>query len=54
MTPKLLKFGKKCALSAVIYDLRSETTDKSASARTDCHIDTLIDAADSLISKITN
>jgi hypothetical protein len=54
MTPKLLKFGKKCALSAAVYDLRTETTDHSASVRTDCAIDTLIDAADQLIVKLAS
>lgn len=53
MAPKLLKFGNKCALSAAIFDLRSETTDRSASARTDCAIEALIDAADELIQKLS-
>jgi len=54
MTPKVLKFGEKCALSAAIYDLRTETTDRSAAVRTKCATDALLDAADKLIRKLAN
>ena len=42
LATKLLKVGKQCALTALLYDLKTEATDRAASVRTGCTEDALL------------
>jgi hypothetical protein len=52
LTSKVLRVGKSCALSGSIFDLRTESTDRSAAVRTSCSVDALLDASDQLLEKL--
>jgi hypothetical protein len=36
LATKLLKVGEQCAITSILYDLRTETTDAAASVNTNC------------------
>jgi hypothetical protein len=44
LTTKLLRVGTRCAVTAVLYDLKTETTDHAATLDTTCAEDALLDA----------
>ena len=46
LSTKILRVGKRCAITSSLFDLRSETAEQSALARTDCDEDSLMDAMD--------
>jgi hypothetical protein len=48
LATKLLRVGTKCAITGVLFDLRSETTDRSTTVRTECSDDALMDGMDQL------
>jgi hypothetical protein len=50
---QLLQIGKTCVITSTIYDLRSETTDRSVSAKTDCSDDSLVGAIDQIVGQLT-
>jgi hypothetical protein len=45
LSSKLLRVGERCALTSVIYDLRTETTEAAASVDTACSVEALLGAA---------
>ncbi|MCA9556588.1 MAG: hypothetical protein KC933_41580, partial [Myxococcales bacterium] len=52
LSTKLLQIGAQCAISATLSDLRSETTDESATVRTDCSSDAVLDGIDRLVEAL--
>ena len=53
LSTKLLRVGGKCALAAKLFDLKSETAEKAATARTDCSDDALMGAVDVIVKGLT-
>lgn len=49
---KLLKLGDRCALTATLFDLRTEATEAAATTRTSCVGGALIDAVDDLVTQL--
>ncbi len=52
LSTKLLRIGSKCAITATLYDLRTETAEKSALHRSNCHVDSLLDAMDVIATQL--
>ena len=46
LSTKILKVGKRCAISSILYDFKTETAEQSALVRTDCDEDSLLDCMD--------
>lgn len=46
LSTKILKVGKRCAISSILYDFKTETAETSALVRTDCDEDSLMDCMD--------
>jgi hypothetical protein len=44
LATKLLRVSNRCALTAVLYDLRTETTETAASVDTECSVEALLGA----------
>ncbi len=51
---KLLRIGKVCALTATLFDLRTEAADAAASTRTDCKEASLMDAVDRIVHQLVD
>jgi hypothetical protein len=49
----LLQVGKRCAITANLYDLKSETAEKGAMVNTGCGQDELLDAMHELVEQLT-
>jgi hypothetical protein len=43
LATKILRIGNKCALTSILYDLKTETTEKAASVDTGCSDEALMD-----------
>ena len=52
LSVQVLRVGSQCALSASLFDLRTETTSQAASTRTGCSPDVLMDAVDVVATKL--
>jgi hypothetical protein len=52
LSTKLLQVGRKCAISSVLYDLKTETAEKAASVDTDCSDDALMGGMAETASKL--
>ncbi|MCA9554229.1 MAG: hypothetical protein KC933_29610, partial [Myxococcales bacterium] len=52
LSTKLLRIGEQCATSVTLSDLRSETTDDSATVRTACGDDAVLDGIDRLVEAL--
>lgn len=52
LAAKLLRVGSRCAMTAELFDLVSETTDRAASVKTDCTADALFGAIDELVGQL--
>ncbi len=52
LAAKLLRVGGRCAMTAALVDLRTETTERAASIKTDCAADALLGAADELVAQL--
>lgn len=50
---KLLKVGSQCAITATLYDLRTETTERAASVKTTCEQDSLFRGLEDLAERIS-
>ncbi|MBN2497875.1 MAG: hypothetical protein JXR96_24995 [Deltaproteobacteria bacterium] len=50
---QLLKVGKKCAVTANLYDLKTETTEKGALVNTGCKLEELLDAMQEVARQLT-
>lgn len=50
---KLLRVGSKCAITASLFDLASETTELGASTRTNCSDDALMDGMDQVARQLS-
>lgn len=48
LSAKLLRIGERCALTATLFDLKSEAAERAASVTTNCTIEELIDGVDRL------
>ena len=46
-----VQIGSNCAISSTLYDLKSETTEKAASVRTECSENALMDGMDQISSR---
>ncbi len=49
---KLLRLDARCALTAILYDLRSETAERAASAETGCAPGQLLDGIRDLVARL--
>ncbi|MCB9558074.1 MAG: hypothetical protein H6707_18310 [Deltaproteobacteria bacterium] len=49
---KILRVGSRCAISATLYDLKTETSKQSASVDTDCFVDSLMVGMKRLAAKL--
>src|SRR5262245_45087222 len=52
LAPKLIRLGQSCALTASIFDLKTETAELAASVKTRCAKDSLLEAVDSLVDSL--
>ena len=52
LATKLIQVGSSCALSATLYDLKTETTEKATSVRTNCTEDALMDGMEQIARKL--
>jgi hypothetical protein len=52
LATKLLRIGETCALTATLFDLRSETTERAASVRTKCGEEDLVGALEALVDDL--
>lgn len=52
LATRLIQVGSSCALSATLYDLKSETTEKATSVRTNCTEDALMDGMEQIARKL--
>ncbi len=46
LSTKILKVGRRCAISSILFDFKTETAEQSALVRTDCDEDSLMDCMD--------
>lgn len=53
LASKILKVGDKCAITATMFDLRTETAERSASYRVGCAADALMDGMDQIARQLT-
>jgi hypothetical protein len=53
LATKLLRVGNKCAITAILYDLKTETTEKATSADTDCNEDSLMEGVRTIARKLS-
>jgi len=54
LATKILRVGKRCAVTATMYDLKSETAERSALTRTDCSADALMDSMDRIARQLSS
>jgi len=54
LATKILRVGNKCALTTILYDLKTETAERAASAKTGCSDDQLMEGVDQLIKSLSN
>jgi hypothetical protein len=52
LATKLLKIGSACAISSTLYDLKTETTEKAASVRTNCSENGLMDGIEKIAQQL--
>ena len=52
VSAKFIPAGQRCIFTATIFDLRTETTDAGASAKTNCKDEELFEAIDQLVANL--
>jgi hypothetical protein len=52
LATKLLRVGNSCALTSTLYDLKTETVDQAASARTECSDNALMNGVDTVVQQL--
>jgi hypothetical protein len=52
LSTKILRVGTQCAITATLYDLKSETAEAGASSRTDCTDNALMDGIDQVATQV--
>jgi hypothetical protein len=52
LATKVLRVGTQCALAATLFDLKTETAETGASARTDCTENALMDGIDQIATQV--
>jgi hypothetical protein len=52
LATKILRIGDACAMTSTLYDLKSETTERAASARTDCSASALLGGVDRIVEQL--
>jgi len=52
LAPRLVRIGDACALTATVFDLRTETTERAASERSACDAQALFSSVDQLVAKM--
>ena len=53
LSTQLMKIGRGCVVTATLYDLRSSTTEKAATARCRCREEDFVGCLDRVVSKIS-
>ena len=53
LATKILKVGRRCAITSTMYDLKTETADASALVKTDCDADSLLDSMDRVARQLS-
>jgi hypothetical protein len=53
LATKILRVGKRCAITSTMFDLKTETAEKSALAKTDCSVDGLMDTMDRIARQLS-
>ncbi len=53
LAPKLIRVGATCALTATVFDLKSEAADAAQTIRTACEQEGLMDAIDSVADRLS-
>ena len=53
LAARLMKIGRKCMVTATLYDLRSSTTDKAATAQCKCREEDFITCIDVVVRKLS-
>ena len=53
LATSILRVGNRCAISSVLFDLKTETTDRATTVRTDCGDDSLMDAVDKIVLQLS-
>ncbi len=53
LATKILKVGRRCAITSTMYDLQTETADISALVKTDCDADSLLDSMDRVARQLS-
>jgi hypothetical protein len=54
LSTKIIKVADRCALTSVLYDLKTETADQAATVQSDCAEAKLLEALDQLLAKLTS
>jgi hypothetical protein len=52
LATKILRVGDNCAITATMFDLKTETTEKAASVRTTCSENSLMDGMDKIADQL--
>jgi hypothetical protein len=52
LAPKLIRLGTTCALTASVFDLKTETAELAASVKTRCAKEALLEAVDGLVDSL--
>jgi hypothetical protein len=53
LATKILKVGRRCAITSTMYDLKTETADASALVKTNCDADSLLDSMDRVARQLS-
>ena len=52
LATKILRVGKRCAITSTLFDLKSATTEKAATVQTDCSKDSLMGGMDDVAGQL--
>lgn len=53
LSTKIIKVANRCAVTSVLYDLRTETADQAATVQSDCAESKLMDALEQVLARLT-
>jgi hypothetical protein len=53
LATKILRVGKKCTVTATVFDLKTETTERAASKKSECEEDALMGAIDEVMRELS-
>ena len=52
LATRILKVGASCVITSQLYDLKTSTTEKAATARVDCSADKLLEGLDQIARQL--